>query len=339
MELGNLSKKELYRHLAIWLCLTIYIFIFLSVDGPVIAKFVFTIVYILNFVIPYYIILLYIFPKYYDNHKMLFLISYFFAILFFVAIDYAHFKVLLPFLNGHRTRSDYPFSEFLKVSLIRFSLLAFASTGAYMNRSAIKRVMRSNEEEKNAISKELSFLSNQFHSHLTYNFMSFCHGHLMRVSEKAAHPFEYFSQMLHYSFNLKPGGFIPLRKEIDYIENFIKIQRCITTDVFVNFTYSGEIERYKILQGIFSVFAENAFKHGNFSDPKNPVSINIEVKEDKLFFCIQNKIERHKNSFSSGIGLANVKQALEIFYNSHSLNKEDNKITYKIELTLKLDYL
>ena len=312
----------------------------MSVDGPLIAQIIFTIVFILNLLIPYYLILLYIFPRYYEKNRLLFFIGYSCVILIFLGIDYTHMKVLLPFLNGHRIRSDYALKDFLKTSFSRFSLLAFASTGVYLNRRSIQRVKESNEMEKNAISKELTFLSNQFHSHLTYNFMSFCHGQLIRVSANAAYKFENFSRMLHYSLNAKPGEFIPLTTEIEYIENFIEIQRCITSDVFITFTYTGEIEKYQILQGVFSVFVENAFKHGNFSDPANPIVINISVKEGNLYFYTKNKIENQKNSTSSGIGLTNIKQALEIFYkDSHLFSKEDSNATYIIELTLKLHHL
>ncbi len=208
--------------------------------------------------------------------------------------------------------------------------------GSYFNWKSIERIKENLEKEKNVISRELSFLKNQFHSHLTFNFLNFCYSKMLRSAPKAAESVEDFSEMLRYSLsNRQPEEYVPLKKEICYIENFIAIQKCISSGVFVKLDVEGETTNYLILPMMLAVFVENSFKHGVFSDPEKPICILLIVKNDSLFFSVKNNKTRKTTIASTGIGLANIKQLLSLFYcNKHSLIIEETDSTYSSELIL-----
>ena len=333
----KLSLKPLYTHLLVWLFLTSYIAFSYTVDGSLISKIVYPLIYVLNFIISYYLLTLFIFPVFYENRKILFCLNYLIVIGTFILIDYLHIKMILPNLGGYRYSVDYSLPEFLKNSLLNFSFITFTSTGAYFNSKSIERAKESAEKEKTILSRELYFLSDQFHSHLTFNFMNFCYSHLVQVSPKAANSFENFSAMLHYSLNKAIGGYVLLGNEIEYIKHFIEVQKCISKSVFVDFNYQGEIYQSYILKGVFSVFIENAFKHGIFSDEKNPIMIYISIENNILHFSSKNKKDVRNISMSSGIGLKNITQVLDLFYHqSHELKIDNSDYIYSVELKLKL---
>jgi hypothetical protein len=336
----NLQVKEMYRHTAIWLCIAFYMYIFGSPDGGLFVKLIFTVTFVLSLTVPYYLLLLYVYPRFFENNKLFFGTLLIAVSVLFLLIDYANNKFILPFFNVHTARETFAPMDSIKVSMLKFLLIGFAATGVYLNRRSLLKIKYSYEREKLEITEELAFLSNQFHSHLTFNFISFCHGQLLRISKKSAESMENFASMLLYSLNTKPGQFISIAQEIEYIENFIEIQRCITTEVYVTFKHEGEHENFKILQGIFSVFVENAFKHGIYSNEKKPIIIILEICDDNLLFEIENQRKIGSKSISNGIGLKNIKEVLEIFYkDSYSLNIFTNDYNYKIKLTIKLDKL
>ena len=337
MKIKHYSTKNIYIHLAVWLSLLSYVSFSYTVDGNWISKMLYPPLYILNFVLCYYLLVHAVFTRFYEHKKVKFFLTYLSTIIFFLIFDYAHVKLILPTLGGHRPIADLPVSDFIKNSLLNFSLITFTSTSAYLNSKAIDRLNEIVEFEKRVLSRELFILSDQFNSHLTFNFMNFCYSHLIRVSSKAAHSFESFTQMLQYSLDNKDDKYVPLETEIEYIENFIAVQKCLSQNVFVNFHYKGNMSETFVLKGIFSILLENAFKHGISDDINSPIDISLDLENSQISFSIKNKKEIGNISVSSGIGLKNLNQVLNIFYpDSYILDIQNNEQYFFSKITLKV---
>jgi sensor histidine kinase YesM len=87
---------------------------------------------------------------------------------------------------------------------------------------------------------------------------------------------------------------------------------------------------------LLSVFIENAFKHGVLNEIDTPITIFICVKHETIFFNISNKKAIKKNIETTGIGLVNTKQILNLFYkDKHTLTINETETMYFVELTLK----
>lgn len=338
MKTVKFSKNTLLRHALIWLCLILYVTFFNFVVGSPISKFFYVPIFIGNFIIAYYVLLNIVFPNFFEKNKIQFVLFYLFVVCLFVTIDYIHLKKVLPFLGGHTPRGDLPLYNFINRSILLFSYVAFTSAGWYLNFRSIQRDQEKSEREKNIISRELNFLKNQFNSHLTFNFLSFCYGKMLIYSPKEAKSIENFSEMLHYSFNHKLSEYVSLTNEIQYIENFIEVQKCLTSSVCVKFNYTGDVSKCDILPMLLGIFVENSFKHGVVNDSKNPILIALAVENNEILFRIENTRTNSKNKISTGIGLQNAKKILSLFYeNRHSLKINEENNTYSCELNLKLE--
>ncbi len=193
-------------------------------------------------------------------------------------------------------------------------------------------------KRKNAtIAKELDFLKNQFNPHITFNFLTFCYSRVHKTSETAATAIMIFSDMLRYSLFVKPDEEVSLRKEIEYLENFISIQKCLTIEVDVNFKYEGCIDVKSILPRILITFVENAFKHGQINNRMRPIEIHLFAKEECIVFTASNKKNKERKILSPEIGHQNVKEMLDSFYKgSYSLEVRDLESDYYSELTLTI---
>jgi LytS/YehU family sensor histidine kinase len=218
-----------------------------------------------------------------------------------------------------------------------FTFVSFASIGSYLNWRSIQRIKEKLELEENLILKELNFVKEQFNSHFTLNFFNYCYNTALYKSSEAADAITSFTGMLLYSIKNESNEYISVKEEMEYIENFVSVQRCITNNVFIEVSSNGSITDYYILPGIISTFVENSFKHGIFDQEDKPITIFLTIEIDILTFIIKNKKTNKRPLHSTGIGLEEVLEVLKLFYpDKHSFEVEDNECEYCSTLKLKL---
>jgi len=137
----------------------------------------------------------------------------------------------------------------------------------------------------------------------------------------------------------------PLSKEIDYIQNYIDLQRLRLNDnVAIEFVAHLGSNQNQIGPMLLIPFVENAFKHGIDYTQHTIVSISaIMEEENTLHFCVKNpNIQQNRvNLVSSGVGLQNVKKRLELLYpsNFRLSIQEDQLFTVDLYLNLASDEL
>ena len=137
---------------------------------------------------------------------------------------------------------------------------------------------------------------------------------------------------------------VPLEKELNYIRNYIDLERMRYGDrVDISFTEAGNILGANIAPMMLLPFVENAFKHGVSTETENAwVRIDVKVQQGKLSLRVENckqgeKAERTAKEMASGIGLKNVQRRLELLYkDAYSLEVEDEPEVYAVHLELDL---
>lgn len=329
------TKSSVYRHMAIWGLLVFYLSFSCFVEGAFASKAMYVFVTILNFCIAYYFLAFFVFPSFQNKKYLLSILCFVFCTTFFTSLDFFLFKKIIPFLGGETTLQNLSFYQSLKGSSLWFLFVSSSALATFLNRRSIERFKQNAENEKNAIIRELDFLKNQFHSHLTFNFLNFCYGKTFKESPQVADSIEAFSEMLRYSLSNKQAQYVDLEKEVDYIKNFITIQKCITNSVFVDFQVNDNLPAYKIFPMLLAVFIENAFKHGEFNDPNHPIIITLQAKQNNLLFTIKNRKTNRKIIASTGTGIFHVKELLEQFYpGKYLLQIDETEKNYFTSLNL-----
>ena len=214
-----------------------------------------------------------------------------------------------------------------------------------------KRHMRGKEEIK-TLQKELGqstakfdFLRSQINPHFLFNALNTLYG--TAIQEKADRTGEGIQQlgdmmrfMLHENMQEK----ISLDREIEYLKNYINLQR-LRTDPNPNMKIQAEIQEpdeYSLISPMLLIpFVENAFKHGiSFREPSH-IKIALEKKENTLYFDVYNskhiKSGNDPEKDKSGIGLPNVKQRLALLYpGKHELIIRETGKEFFVHLTLDL---
>ncbi|RZK50543.1 MAG: hypothetical protein EOO87_19235 [Pedobacter sp.] len=192
--------------------------------------------------------------------------------------------------------------------------------------------------EKEQFKTELAFLKSQINPHYLFNTINDIYALTQQQSPEAPNALLKLSELLRYMLRESDDQFVPLAKEILYLENVIELQKIGQKgSSYVNFEVVGEISQLKIAPLILINFVENAFKHGIFNDKNNPITLLIIVEKDELNFQAINSINHVKKDKTGGIGLVNVKRRLSLIYDEkHSLaiNELDNEFIVNLKLNL-----
>ena len=134
---------------------------------------------------------------------------------------------------------------------------------------------------------------------------------------------------------------VPLKKEIEYIDNFVDLNKLKDSEgLNIELDIDRSRPELKVAPLIFVPFIENAFKHSKIEDLENGwIKIALNTTDNQLQFRVQNSLP--KSNFTKdkigGIGLKNVRRQLELVYpDKHNLyiNGDDN--TFDVQLTIEL---
>jgi|GEM_PF-5713158 two-component system LytT family sensor kinase len=183
----------------------------------------------------------------------------------------------------------------------------------------------------------LYYCKNQFDSHLTFNFLSFCFARALHYSPELAEAIEAFSNMLRNSLYTKPEIAVPLAQEIKNIRDYVEIQRRISSAIFAEIEVKGNIQSNYIFPFLLIGFVENAFKHGNVADKRHPLKIGLEATCSNVVFVVENRKATPGNRRSEGVGFQNTQRMLEYHYQGkYQLEVEDTEFAYWTKLTLQI---
>ena len=201
---------------------------------------------------------------------------------------------------------------------------------------------RRKELENEKLSTELQFLKAQINPHFLFNTLNNLYYLAYIQSPNTPEVIAKLSQMMRYMIYESNHAKVPLCKEIEYMQNYISLEKLRLNDTFpVAFDVQGQVESARITPLILITFLENAFKHGVSNNYKDScVKVKIICENNQCIYTVENTNLPAKFKTvleKSGIGLKNVKRRLELSYpEKFTLHIDDTPTVYKIQLILNL---
>lgn len=194
------------------------------------------------------------------------------------------------------------------------------------------------ELEKQNFKSELSLLKNQLNPHFLFNTLNNIDSLINDNSPNASLALNKLSDIMRYMVYDSEKELVPLEDEIDYIKNYISLQKLrISNEDIIQFNITGNISGKQIAPMLFIPFVENAFKHSSLKDKRdNKIEINIDVQEEEItFYCFNFKSIINKDK-SSGVGLELVKRRIEMLYkDKYTLSIENTAEHFTVKLNIK----
>lgn len=247
------------------------------------------------------------------------------------------FTVISVFIIKIVAEQTLEFNKFVNFFGIMILALTFASAIKIARDSFTRR-----QQEKEA---ELKLLKAQLNPHFLFNTLNNLYGLSVIKSDKLPSLMLKLSDLLRYSLYQTKEAFVPLNKEVEYLENYISLEKIrLEEQISITLNVSGNHDSKRIAPMLLIVFVENAFKHlGDAENEKNKVIIDIIVEEEVLKFTCKNTLdtwrlmEENIEKGKSGIGLINVKKRLSLLYfDKYELQIENKGAYFLVELILEL---
>lgn len=261
-----------------------------------------------------------------------------FALLMFMRIHTERYLI-----DGYTHEEEYLYRTRFVVQLITTNLFIVIFVG--MLRFAVDWFQlegKRKELENEKLLAELNFLKAQINPHFLFNTLNNLYYLAYTKSDNTTEVIAKLSQMMRYMIYDSNHSKVPLGKEIEYMENYISLERLrLNNQIPINFELKGNTENVWIAPLIFITFLENAFKHGvSSNNPKAWVNISIELIDGQCIYMVENsKLEASAEEHEkSGIGLQNVQRRLELSYpGKHQLTMENKQDRYVVKLNLTLN--
>jgi two-component system LytT family sensor kinase len=236
----------------------------------------------------------------------------------------------------------------IPVSTYRFifptSFVFFIASFLYrvvMDQERVSRLLK--EKQAAQALTELKFLRSQVSPHFLFNVLTNLVSLARKKSDKLEPSLIKLSELLRYMLYDTQGKKVPLQTEIEYLDNYLDLQRLRfedDLDIDSRMDVKEEALSYVIEPMLLIPFVENAFKHGVGYSGRPGIFMRLSVAEGMLTFEVKNKFEvepADTKDESSGIGLGNVISRLNLLYrNKYTLSINDANNVFHIILTLKL---
>lgn len=233
------------------------------------------------------------------------------------------------FLPKMRPREQGVWFMFLVVTCFSFAVGLLTE----LTKEMIAR--QSLEFEKNKA--ELALYKAQINPHFLFNTLNSLYGLVISGSEKSENAFVQFIDMLKYMYSNGDKDLIPLTEEIEYIHQYIELQKLrLNEHTILTFECNNIETSLNIVPMILITFIENAFKYGVSSHSDSFINISINVNDTVLRMCVRNKIIKYVDN-RYGIGIANCRKRLDLLYaDKYDLKIYSTNDVYNVELFLNL---
>lgn len=333
---------QIIIHLAAWACFLLLPLVFYprprDGDFNIFTNHYFTAIFFVNFVIivAFYYLNTYLFiPKLLDTKKFLAYTALILAFLiFYAAVPRIYHAIFGPTPFGPNVVAAQPDAIGRTVlprpprprnppllspwNFAIFLLVFVFSTGIRVINQWLRSEQRAKEIANEKLQAELSFLKAQINPHFLFNTLNNIYALASNQSEHTAAAVMKLSNIMRYVLTEAKNDLVPLEKEILFTSHYIELQKMRLTDkTQIDFTITGDQLGKQIAPLLLLPFVENAFKYGISTRECSPIHIQLDIREESLYFSISN--HKHLNTMArmtenTGIGISNTKRRLDLLY-------------------------
>jgi two-component system, LytTR family, sensor kinase len=240
--------------------------------------------------------------------------------------------------EANRDYKPFEINHIVAVCIGELYVLAMASS-VYLTLTWLKERDRNRALREEQFKIKLKYLKNQIQPHFFFNTLNNLYALSLESSDKVPDVIIKLSKLMEYVlYDIEGTKLASLIKEIDYIQNYIEIEKLRFENVEVNINIESNIDDIKVPPLLFISLVENAFKHGGYNNNQLKIKINCKVVDGSFHFEIINNFVLSPNvKNQKGIGLTNTKKRLKlIFKNNYSLTRQVKFNYYIIRLQIPI---
>jgi two-component system, LytTR family, sensor kinase len=194
--------------------------------------------------------------------------------------------------------------------------------------------------EKEKLNAELKMLKSQLNPHFLFNTLNNIYALTRKKSDMASHAVLKLSEMLSFMLYEASNNTIPIRNEIQFLEDYISLQKLRYPDSLdLSFTKDIDDVGKHIAPLLLLPLVENAFKHGaSESHSASFIYMHLKLQGSQLLFTIENNFEQVEHATRpTAIGIYNINRQLHLIYKEQQLTLSNENGIFKAQLILNLD--
>jgi two-component system, LytTR family, sensor kinase len=335
------KKKIIYIHVFIWLFAIFANLPYANLGNDTKPQFI--VAYIIGFLYlmaVFYFFYLVMAPYFLEKKKL----GMFFGLSFLVVL-------IMPFIGYtillfSKALFEGSFSHFYSIYTFKmhmsgyFPVLTASISGSFFAViiNWFKTMNQKIELDKEKLSIELDLLKSKLNPHFLFNTLNNIDSLIHQDSDKASEALIRLSDIMRYLTYETVSDMVSLSKEVDYINNFIELNRMrIRTPDYISFDVSGD-QNAMIAPALFVPLLENAFKFATFRNTRPCIEIKLLSQYGIVTFSISNQCERSEilpAGLNSGSGLKNLRKRLELTYpGRHELEIKSSDFVYLATLII-----
>lgn len=356
------TRKYLGRNLVFFIIYWLIYLLFFSVQRFFAKQFVLTslglvtahgftesvftnLIYLPEVIISTHFVVSFLLPRYYFR-------SEFMKFYLFLSLTIIIYPVLPFIVRTFVVEKIYPLSEkysfynyFASMLIYVFGMapLAWVIIARHLREEGLIR-QKIDKDRLEALLKlkeaELKLLKSQLHPHFLFNTLNNLYSLALEKSDKTPELIIRLSDMLSYIIYDCKSEQVPLSKDIEFIKNYIELQKVRFDNCNIKFTVKGNTDNRRIAPMILHTFIDNSFKHGAEKDPgKSWIKIAINSSDNALFLTVINSTVNtvRLNPACEGIGIMNTRKRLEMIYRDrHELVIQDTHDRFAVFLKMNL---
>ncbi|HEU4790054.1 MAG TPA: histidine kinase [Flavobacterium sp.] len=233
--------------------------------------------------------------------------------------------------EANRDYRPFEINHIVAVCIGELYVLAIASS-IYLMLTWLRERDRNKAIIENQNKIKLKYLKNQIQPHFFFNTLNNLYALSLESSDKVPDVIIKLSNLMEYVlYDINDTQYVPLINEIDYMQNYIEIEKLRFENVEVSINLESDIDNIKVPPLLFISLIENAFKHGGANNENLKIKINFRIVKSKLEFeIINNFVISPPLKTKKGIGLSNTKKRLKIIYKNNFIINQMIKFNFYI---------
>lgn len=283
-------------------------------------------------------------PKYVVKSKYM---KYTIALLFSLAMVYLLKTGLTYYIiseniwpEANREYKPFEINHIIAVCIGELYVLAMASS-VYLTLTWLKERDRNKTLIEEQFKIKLKYLKNQIQPHFFFNTLNNLYALSLESSDKVPDVIIKLSQLMEYVlYDIEENTVVPLIKEINYIQNYIEIEKLRFEKIEVSINIESNIDDVMVPPLLLITLLENAFKHGGINNQNLKIKVNCKIINGSIlrFEILNNFVLSQNFNPKIGIGLKNTKKRLElIFKNKYTLDHKIKFNYYIISLQIPIN--
>ncbi|HTE32762.1 MAG TPA: histidine kinase [Chryseolinea sp.] len=190
---------------------------------------------------------------------------------------------------------------------------------------------------------DLQFLRSQINPHFLFNSLNTLYGTaLQEHADRTAEGIQKLGDMMRFMLHENNLDFIRMDKEIEYLKNYISLQKLRTQSspsIIIEENINEHNCNHTIAPMLLIPLVENAFKHGISLKESSWIKISLDCTDKEIVFKVRNSMhpvqDHDPEKETSGIGLKNVMDRLKLIYpGRHRISVTGDEKEFSVQLVI-----